>query len=311
MGEGGKQIFIGVFYGIASATMWALYFTYSKAGYAKGLTPADYILIRFTTTLIVFLPIVWLKGIGKKADGVGFKKGAILTLCCGPLLVLFATAGYAYAPLAVGAVSQPATAAVIGLILAVLILSEKPLINHYIGSLIIFISIYMLTMNKGSSHLHDQLWFGVLSFMSAGFLWAIYTVLLKKWSVSGMDSVKYVALLGALYIPFGLLFTDSLSRIAKLEFYYLLILIIVLGLMWGLFALLAYSKAIEYLGVAKAAIFPAVVPAITIFIGIPITGHLPTTMEILGSIIASLGLICIMGGFNWIFTKTSAKKTKN
>jgi drug/metabolite transporter (DMT)-like permease len=67
------------------------------------------------------------------------------------------------------------------------------------------------------------------------------------------------------------------------------------GLIQGVVTLLAYSKAIAILGVSRAVLFPAVVPAISILIGIPLVSEWPDQMQITGLALVTIGLLAAVG----------------
>jgi drug/metabolite transporter (DMT)-like permease len=75
---------------------------------------------------------------------------------------------------------------------------------------------------------------------------------------------------------------------------------LVQGLMQGVVALIAYSQAIRVLGVSRAVLFPAMVPAVSILFGIPIVGEIPNAAQITGLLLVTVGLMCAIGAFRWM-----------
>jgi len=67
------------------------------------------------------------------------------------------------------------------------------------------------------------------------------------------------------------------------------------GLVQGVLTLMAYSRAIAILGVSRAVLFPAIVPAISILIGIPLIGEIPSQLQIVGLGLVSVGLLIAVG----------------
>ena len=63
-------------------------------------------------------------------------------------------------------------------------------------------------------------------------------------------------------------------------------------------AVILFTRAAELAGPAKAAIFPALVPAAAIIIGIPVTGEWPTIWQCGGLVLVSLGLGTAIGLLN-------------
>jgi drug/metabolite transporter (DMT)-like permease len=75
---------------------------------------------------------------------------------------------------------------------------------------------------------------------------------------------------------------------------------LVQGLMQGVVALTAYSQAIRVLGVSRAVLFPAMVPAVSILVGIPIVGEVPNATQITGLLLVTIGLMSAIGALRWI-----------
>lgn len=69
----------------------------------------------------------------------------------------------------------------------------------------------------------------------------------------------------------------------------------------GVLAIVAFGKAVEHLGAARAALFPALVPSATLLTGIPVTGEWPSAGESTGAVFASFGLVIAMGALGAIW----------
>ncbi|PLZ01272.1 hypothetical protein CY652_17170 [Burkholderia sp. WAC0059] len=59
----------------------------------------------------------------------------------------------------------------------------------------------------------------------------------------------------------------------------------------GVVALFAFSRAVQDLGPSRAALFPALSPGVAILLGIPVTGDLPSAVQIMGLAILTIGLV--------------------
>lgn len=62
-------------------------------------------------------------------------------------------------------------------------------------------------------------------------------------------------------------------------------------LLSGVVAVIAFANANRLRGRGRAAIFPALVPAVPIALGVPIAGELPTWFQLVGLVCVSLGLL--------------------
>jgi hypothetical protein len=70
---------------------------------------------------------------------------------------------------------------------------------------------------------------------------------------------------------------------------------LVRGDLQGVIGVTPLAHAIRVLAVSNAVLFPAVVPAISMLIGIPITGELPATIQIWGLVVVTIGLLTAIG----------------
>ena len=65
----------------------------------------------------------------------------------------------------------------------------------------------------------------------------------------------------------------------------------------GVLALLFYTRAIAILGAAKGSVFGALVPATALLLAYPILDEVPSTIELLGLILVTLGMTIALGLF--------------
>lgn len=141
----------------------------------------------------------------------------------------------------------------------------------------------------------EFVWVGDLLFIAAGLFWAIFTVLLKRWNVGGIAATAIVSVISAaIVIPAFALF-GTFERLADLSLVSLLTQIVVQGVFSGVLAVIAFGKAVEHLGAGQAALFPALVPAAALIVGVPVTAEMPSGLEWIGAACASLGLAIAMG----------------
>jgi drug/metabolite transporter (DMT)-like permease len=84
-------------------------------------------------------------------------------------------------------------------------------------------------------------------------------------------------------LPFGLLAFQGLVQ----------------GGLQGAVTMVAYSQAVMLLGVSRAVLFPAIVPAVSVLLGIPIVGEIPSVLQVGGLALVTLGLLTTVGMFRW------------
>ena len=278
---------VGVLCGAGAALFWAAGFVAIPRGLAAGLSPADIAFHRFVWTGLVLLPLVLRDGLGD-LGGVGWGRGLVVFLLAGPFQAVISYSGFIFAPLAHGGVIHPGSAAMFGFILAVLVLKEPLTLRHLAGTLVIVggLAIFAgeLIVSIGGNALG-----GDLLFATAGLMWALFGMLVKLW---GLDSARAtrVSCFFALIVFAPLhawLYGFDTMRSANLTEN--LIQVGVQGILSGALAMYLYSRAVVILGAGKAAIFPSLVPGLTLLIAFVTLGVIPTLPQFAGLAVVMLG----------------------
>lgn len=278
---------IGTLCGIAAAACWAAGFVAAKQGLAVGLTPPDLAFHRFAWSGLLMLPLMLQAGISD-LGGLGWKRGLVILLLAGPLQAIVSYSGFAIAPLGHGAVIHPGAAALGGLVLAYVVLGEPLTRPRIIGiaaiilGLVVFAGEAITTLGGGAL-------IGDLLFATAGFMWAAFTICLRGWRTSGMLAAKVVGVLSLLfYAPLhAVLF--GFERMAAIGLAQNLLQVAVQGVLAGLLALYLFARAVTALGAGRASMFPALVPAMTILIGLLALGEVPTIPQLVGLVVVGIG----------------------
>ncbi len=286
---------MGYLFGLAMACGAATSFAMARAGALNGLSPDDMILARAFVAGLIMLPFLMRFGLPTLA-GIGWRRGLLLLLTGGPLFAFLQIGGYAYAPLAHGAVIAPSTVTILSTLGAVVLLGERLTRWHVVGGLTVIAGVVLVSSNGlAGSTVSGTTWIGDLMFVTSSMLWAAFTILMRKWRVDPIRATAVVAVLTALVVVPGYLTFHGLSRVLTLPVDALLAQGIAQGLIQGVLTLLAYSKAVSILGVSRAVLFPAIVPAISILIGIPVVGEWPDGIQITGLCLVTVGLFAAVG----------------
>ena len=83
---------------------------------------------------------------------------------------------------------------------------------------------------------------------------------------------------------------------------------LVQGGLQGAFTMVAYGQAVVLLGVSRAVLFPAIVPALSVLLGIPIVGEIPGFLQIAGLALVTLGLMTTVGAIGLLIAAFQAPK---
>jgi drug/metabolite transporter (DMT)-like permease len=263
----------------------------SRAGVTVGLNGADVAAIRCAGAAVVMLPwFIIHRPYGRGAGRTSWAHALGLALAAGPVFVFATMIGFRLAPLSHGAVLQPATMVLGSMLLSALLVGERLRPLRLVGAAVIVLGLALIS--GPALLLGDRLTpLGDLMFMAAGLLFAIYSVLQKRWSVGPMAAAGAVSIVaGAFYLP-PFLALVGLGRILALSWPMLIAQIVVQGVLTGFVSLVAFGRAIHILGVGRASLFPALVPVAAILLGIPIIGEFPTLLQTVGLAVVTGGLL--------------------
>lgn len=293
----------GIAAGVVAALIWATYLVFAKSGTGAGLMPQDFVLLRFGSAAAIMLP--WLvRNDPRTLAGIGWRRAIILTALAGPPFILLSTGGYVFAPLAHGAVIQPSTISLASMVAAALLLNDRLTADKLIGVALIIGGLAVIA-SHASAMGGGHVWIGDLLFVAAGLGWTAFTILIKRWQLGGFAVAAAVSTVSAIIVVPAMLVFGDVGRIAALPTATLVAQLIVQGALSGVLAVIAFGVAVHHLGAAKAGLFPAIVPAATLIVGVVVTGAMPTPFEWTGAALATFGLLTAIGLVRPLFTPKS------
>ena len=278
--------------GIGAAACWAVGLIAARHGIAIGLTPMDLAFHRFMWSGLIMLPLAWRWGLGD-LGGIGWSTGVVLMVLGGPGLSILSHAGFLLAPLGHGAVVQPSTATLGGLMLATLILREHPSRARVAGAFVIVAGLVLMgidaLLNIGTHALG-----GDSLFVLAGLCWATMLTILRLRGVDSMRATVVISVLSLLiYAPLhALLF--GFQTMAAVGWKENVLQIAAQGILSGPLGTYFSAYAASVLGTGRGASFSALVPAFTILLGVGVLGEMPTLIQLAGLAVVAIGFRLVM-----------------
>ncbi len=282
----------GIALGLLNALIGGTYMVASRSGVSGDLQPADLVALRFGIAGIIMLPFLLCYGVTSLA-GLGWRHGLLLAVGAGPLFGFLLVAGYEFAPLAHGAVIVPGCVTLSAMVLAWCVLGERLAGPGLIGNGLVVLGIVLIGWD-GLRAASGGAWIGDLMFVAAGVLWGLYTLWLRQWSVDPLRATAVVAVLSAAIVLPVYLVTAG-GRLLAAAPGEVAVQALVQGVLSGVLSMVTFSGAVRALGAARAALFPALVPAIAILVGIPALGEIPSVAQTVGLVTVTLGLTCAVG----------------
>lgn len=278
---------LGVACGLGAALFWALGFVATRHGLKVGFTPADLLMHRFLWSGLAFLPFVVRAGLGDLC-GIGWGRGLALMVLGGPVMSLISYTGFLFVPLGHGSVIQPSSATLGGLFLAAVLLKERVSLSRFLGAIVIVGGLAVIGA-ESIGHIGASGVQGDLIFVLTGFMFAGFGTLLRYWRVSALSAATVISVLSLALFPLYAAF-GGLARVAAIGLGENVLQALAQGILAGPGAMYLFVFSIQRLGVARASVFPAIVPALTLLIGWLLLGEPPTVLQ-------AAGLITVLSGF--------------
>jgi drug/metabolite transporter (DMT)-like permease len=278
---------IGIVCGTLAAFAWAAGFVVAKHGIQVGFSPADLAFHRFFWSGLLMLPLIVRESL-RELGSVGWGRGFVMSILSGPPQSLLAYSGFILVPLGHGTTIQPACAALSGLILASLVLHEKPTFQRIIGGAIIIAGLLVF----GAESFATSGSYGVggdLLFATAGLFWATFGTLLRLWNVPGTRAVMAVGTVSVIVFAPVYFFIYGLSALERHGLLENLLQAVVQGGLAGSLPIYLFAHAVIALGGGRAATFPALVPVFGVVIGFFALGVVPSLAQFVGMLVVLLG----------------------
>lgn len=282
----------GALYGLVAVCIWAAFIVVSRLGVSTTLTPWDVAAIRFAVAGALLFPYVIRKGLALERLGwIGI--GAII-LGCGAPMVLLVNTGLLFAPAAHGGALFPGVMPLMVALLAAAILKEALTSQQAVGlALIVLGAIGIVWITGGAISTTQNI--GHTLFLAAGFVWACYTVAMRRARLDGLHAAA-IAGVGSLvlYLPtYALIAGTSVFKAPPSD---IALQAIVQGVLTAIVALLLYGRIVGLLGATGGAAFVALTPGMTALMGIPILGEWPSAIDWVAIIVISIGVYLVSGG---------------
>jgi len=300
-----SPVAVGLAWGLLAAAIWTVYSVLARLGIKSGLSPLDMTLLRFAPGALVMLPFVWHWGLRDLA-GIGWARGVVLAALSGPVFSLLMMTGFAYAPLAHGAVIAPACQMLAGLALSAWLAHAPVTRETMAGAAFVLLGLGFM---GGDALLHSEgaaVLLGDALFAAAGCSWGLFGALSRRWRVdavrvTGVAVVLSLAMFAPLYAAIG--DTRALHAAAP---GFVALQAVAHGLGAGLVAVLAYSRAAVLLGPGRAAFFGAMVPGAAPLLAIPVLDEVPTALQVAGLLAVVAGLLLAFGAVRVLLERRRA-----
>jgi drug/metabolite transporter (DMT)-like permease len=282
----------GALCGLGAACIWAGWIVVARLGLRTGLAPWDIAALRFGVGGLLLLPYLRQKGLA--IERLGWVGLAAVVLGCGAPMVLLVNAGLLFAPAAHAGGLFSGMVPLMVALLAAPILHEAFTSAKSVGITLILAGVIGIVWSADGT-IGTRQNIGHVLFVGGAFSWACFTVAMRRARLDGLHAAAIAAVGNlVLYLPVyaviagASLFKAPLADIALQAF--------VQGFLTAVISLLLYGRAVSILGASGGAAFPALCPALTAVLAIPILGEWPTAIDWIAIIFISAGVYVVSGG---------------
>jgi drug/metabolite transporter (DMT)-like permease len=286
---------VGALFGLAAVSIWAGWMPITRLSVTTSLTPYDLAMLRFGTAGLLLLPVLIRHGLG--LDRLRWWQLLVMVVGAGAPYSLVAASGLRFAPAADAGVLTPGVMPLFVAVLASVALRERIALGRKVGYSLILLGVIVIA---GLTALlpGQQRSVGHLLFLTAAFMWACYTIILRKAALAPLHAAAIVAVGSAVgFTPVylatqGLHFTQA--PVKEIAFQMLFQSVVA-----TIPSLYLFGKAVSILGASAGAAFGALVPAMAALLAIPIVGETPSPSDWAGILAVSLGVYLASGGPLW------------
>ena len=279
--------------GVLAMLIYGGQFVASRFSLQQTLSPWDLAALRLGVAGVLSLPLAIRRGL-PGAAGIGWRRAIILAITVGAPYTLILYSGLAVAPAIHGAVIIPGATPLFAAALAWVWLGEETAPKAILGLILILAGVAFVSWPAIIDLTGDPTWSGDASFLVAGLLWAIYTVLVRRWRVRPLQATAMVWVLALPYIPIYLAL-DGGARLLAAPRGEVIFQAIYQGVGVSLVALLLYSRAIRTLGTESASVFMPLIPIFGALFAVPVLGEMPDRLQLAGMIMVTVGIALAAG----------------
>ena len=167
---------------------------------------------------------------------------------------------------------------------------EKLRVNFFLGFAVAMVGIFLISFNGSKLELNPM---GDLLALLAALVWACYSVLTKKISSYGYNTIlttRRVFIYGILFMIPALFLFDFELEFTRFSNPVYLLNIVYLGLGASALCFVTWNFAVKVLGAIKTSIYIYMVPVITIVTSVLILKEPLTILSVIGTLMAIIGL---------------------
>ncbi|WP_299832521.1 DMT family transporter [uncultured Roseobacter sp.] len=285
-------------------TVWSGSLIMLRLGVTTSLNAYDLTLLRFGVAGLILSPVVLLRGTG--TDRLQLTGVVAMVIAFGAPYVLLISLALETAPAAAAGALNPGVMAIGAVLLGRMILGDRIGRARFSGLAVTAMGVLLFTRAGGIVTI------GHLILIGTGIMWASYVLIVRRAAVPALNAAAIVAVGSAVfYMPVYLVALPK--RIAEAPLVDVVIQAGFQGILVSVFAIYAFNRSAELLGPVAGATLPALIPVVTLGLGVAVLGETADPAEIASAILVTVGLVLVLAGaraMRWLFDQLMHGPTK-
>lgn len=282
-----KNCLFGLFWAAVAIAVWSGSLVMLRLGVTTNLNAYDLTAIRFGVAALILVPVIVRQGFAIDRLGVG---GLVLLVTgFGAPYILLVSLALKTAPAAAAGSLNPGVMAVASVFLGWAILGDRVSLVRIFGVMLILAGAVVVL---GTA---DTVSTGSLILVGTGIMWAVYALTVRRAGIAALHATAIVAVGSAvLYLP--VYFMILPRQIAAAPLPDVLAQAGFQGLLVSVFAVFAFNRSAELLGPVAGAALPALIPVVTVGLGMVVLGEPAGMKEIEAAGLTGAGVALILAG---------------
>lgn len=272
--------------GIALVAIYSVQFVAARFSLQGSITPTGLTVIRYVIAGLVFLPFICLGDGFNKARQLGVVRILALSIFAGFPYLYVINSGIALTSAGYVAAVGPGSIVLFSFLLPLIMLRDKPDGVALVSTTAIAVGIILFIYNTFLVESISLI--GTALFVLQGFMFSMYGVLIKRWSVDAVLGTAVVSLTSC--VPAIYLLATETMGLRDATVVEIATQAVVQGLLAGAASVLLYSHIVQMIGPQRASLFMPSVPIITTIAGYLILNEILTFVQILGVLAMVFGM---------------------
>lgn len=283
--SGFPQSLPGILWGLGATAIWSGWWVATRSSVTGGLAGPDLAALRFGIAGMLLWPVLW----RHRAQLVRVPPALLLVMAAGSgaPYALVAALGLTFASAGNGGALTLGMLPVFTAALSALVLDERIGRRRTAGTLVIAVgALTIIGPGLGTA----GAWPGHLLFVLGAAMWSGFTVAMRRSGLGPITATAVVCVFSLVgYLPIYLTVVGPANLLGAPAREIALQSVFQGGLS-AIGAMYCYCQAIARLGTTRTATFAALVPVLATLLGVAVLAESPSTVEIVGVALLSLGI---------------------